>query len=136
MWPNPQETADLVTFTEEILEGKLHFLRSVTFTEEIVKGKLYFLHSVLQILLLNCLCSLSLWVVSTIFLHVTIFYSLNDTDIATYADNITPYASPSKTILTFVDQMTRSAKNTVISPNFLVWKFCRKTYLKISQNSH
>ena len=23
MWPNPQETADLVTFTEEILNGKL-----------------------------------------------------------------------------------------------------------------
>ena len=29
MWPNPQETADLVTFTEEILHGKLHFLCSV-----------------------------------------------------------------------------------------------------------
>ena len=26
MWPNPQETAALVTFTEEILNGKLHFL--------------------------------------------------------------------------------------------------------------
>ena len=23
MWPNPQEPADLVTFTEEILNGKL-----------------------------------------------------------------------------------------------------------------
>ena len=22
MWPNPQQTADLVTFTEEILDGK------------------------------------------------------------------------------------------------------------------
>ena len=29
MWPNPQETADLVTFTEETLNGKLHFLCSV-----------------------------------------------------------------------------------------------------------
>ena len=29
MWQNPQETADLVTFTEEILNGKLHFLCSV-----------------------------------------------------------------------------------------------------------
>ena len=29
MCPNPQETADLVTFTEEILNGKLHFLFSV-----------------------------------------------------------------------------------------------------------
>ena len=28
MGPNPQETADLVTFTEEILNGKLHFLIS------------------------------------------------------------------------------------------------------------
>ena len=28
MLPNPQETADLVTFTEEILNGKLHFLCS------------------------------------------------------------------------------------------------------------
>ena len=25
MWPNPKETADLVTFTEENLNGKLHF---------------------------------------------------------------------------------------------------------------
>ena len=30
MWPNPQETADLVTFTEEILNGKLHFLCSAS----------------------------------------------------------------------------------------------------------
>ena len=28
MGPNPQETADLVTFTEKILNGKLHFLCS------------------------------------------------------------------------------------------------------------
>ena len=28
MWPNPQETADLVIFTEEILNGKRHFLCS------------------------------------------------------------------------------------------------------------
>ena len=28
MWPNLQFPADLVTFTEEILSGKLHFLRS------------------------------------------------------------------------------------------------------------
>ena len=26
MWPNPQKTIDLVTFTEEILNGKLLFL--------------------------------------------------------------------------------------------------------------
>ena len=28
MWPNLQFTADLVTFTEEIPDGKLHFLSS------------------------------------------------------------------------------------------------------------
>ena len=31
MWPNLQETADLVTFTEEILNGKRHFLYIVYF---------------------------------------------------------------------------------------------------------
>ena len=29
MWPNTQETTDLVTFTGEILDWKLHFLYSV-----------------------------------------------------------------------------------------------------------
>ena len=29
MWPNSQEAADLVAFTEEILNGKIHFLWSV-----------------------------------------------------------------------------------------------------------
>ena len=28
MWPNPQGIEDVVTFTEEILYGKLHFLCS------------------------------------------------------------------------------------------------------------
>ena len=30
MWSNPHETADLVTFTKETLNGKLHFLCSGT----------------------------------------------------------------------------------------------------------
>ena len=29
MWPYPQETPDLITFTEKILHGKLHFVCSV-----------------------------------------------------------------------------------------------------------
>ena len=29
MWPNPQEIADLVTFTGEIFSEKIHFLCSV-----------------------------------------------------------------------------------------------------------
>ena len=32
MGPNPQEIADLVTFTKEILNGKLHFLCSAVRT--------------------------------------------------------------------------------------------------------
>ena len=41
MWHYPQETADLVTFTEEILNGKLHFLCNVSY------------HVVLSILILK-----------------------------------------------------------------------------------
>ena len=42
MWPNPQETADLATFTKGFLKGKLHFfcsarLNKQTFTLVIVK---------------------------------------------------------------------------------------------------
>ena len=33
MWPNPLETSDLVTFTEEILNGKLRFFVSGAYTE-------------------------------------------------------------------------------------------------------
>ena len=38
MWPDPQETADLVTFTEEILNGKLHFLCSGLMSSKFEKG--------------------------------------------------------------------------------------------------
>ena len=38
MRANPQETGDLVTFTEEILHGKLHFLCSVCFVVSAVLG--------------------------------------------------------------------------------------------------
>ena len=37
MWPYSQVTADLVTFTEEILNGKLYFLCSVLLEELITK---------------------------------------------------------------------------------------------------
>ena len=35
MRPNPQETADLVTFAEEIINGKLPFLGSVLLTRQL-----------------------------------------------------------------------------------------------------
>ena len=31
LWPNPQKSADLATFTEELLNGKLHFVCSVVY---------------------------------------------------------------------------------------------------------
>ena len=34
MWPNPQETADFVTFTEEIRNGKLQFFVHCSEIEE------------------------------------------------------------------------------------------------------
>ena len=39
MWPNPQETADFVTFTEEILDGKLFFC-GVRVFEDYLKSKI------------------------------------------------------------------------------------------------
>ena len=41
MWPNPQLPADFITFTEEILNGKLHFLCSDIGVDELlcVKAK-------------------------------------------------------------------------------------------------
>ena len=42
MWPNSQETTDLVTFTEEIYNGKLHFLCSdVEFTIKTFNNKYF-----------------------------------------------------------------------------------------------
>ena len=40
MRPNPQEPADLVTFTADILNGKLHFLCSVT-NKELTRMKTF-----------------------------------------------------------------------------------------------
>ena len=37
MWPDLQETADLVTFIEKILDGKLHFLCSVKYKGSLCK---------------------------------------------------------------------------------------------------
>ena len=37
MWPNPQETVDLVSFTEEILNGKLHFFSSAQYSMVVYK---------------------------------------------------------------------------------------------------
>ena len=41
MWLNPQETADLVTFTEEILSGKYHFLCSEEKAQLIRKANIF-----------------------------------------------------------------------------------------------
>ena len=67
MWLNPPETSDLVTFTEEILNQKLHFMCSdrvyrsqLTINEVFVKSithkrfVLYSEHPVLKKTLGNC----------------------------------------------------------------------------------
>ena len=44
MWPNPEETVDLVTITEEIFNEKLHFLcsvQSVTHFTETLQATVY-----------------------------------------------------------------------------------------------
>ena len=41
MWPNPQETADLVVFTEKILNGNIHFLYNETLLLPIFLTKLF-----------------------------------------------------------------------------------------------
>ena len=40
MWPNPQFSTDLVTITEEILNGKLYFLCSEIWNRRFVNGNL------------------------------------------------------------------------------------------------
>ena len=50
MWPNPQDSIDLVTFTEEILNGKLHFLSGEDASAEVLQiamqglNKLFMVH--------------------------------------------------------------------------------------------
>ena len=41
MWPNPQFSANLITFAEEILNGELQFLCSAIYkTEELLENNL------------------------------------------------------------------------------------------------
>ena len=42
MWPSPQETDDLVTFTEEILNRKFYFLCSDYLNLLVVQGTRHF----------------------------------------------------------------------------------------------
>ena len=73
MWPNPQFPADLVTFTEEILNGKLHFLCSGKYDncfriKKALRALLFFLSWANPYILLNS----NIWLT----LHVLIFFTL------------------------------------------------------------
>ena len=71
MWPNPQETADLVTFTEEILNGKLWLLCSS------VKIHLAPLNHMLNELDFKKLKSLGQWLNTTAINYVFLLQSHN-----------------------------------------------------------
>ena len=57
MWPNPQESADLVTFTEEILNGKLHFFMQCEMRYYLQKNRdssrWWWTNDLLEVVLLN-----------------------------------------------------------------------------------
>ena len=66
MWPNPLETADLVAFTEEILNEKLHFLCSVhkiNTKESVGVTVTWVTYKLFGILQKNCYESYSVWYV-------------------------------------------------------------------------
>ena len=48
MWPNPLFPADLLTFTEEIFNGKLHFLCSAKQGKNAIKYKIFLLKHIIQ----------------------------------------------------------------------------------------
>ena len=59
MWPNPQETVDSVTFTEEIFNGKLHFLCIVILNDWLQGSGNLVLSKVLTINILSTFTMLS-----------------------------------------------------------------------------
>ena len=59
MWPNPLETADLITFTEEILNGKFQFLYSDRVLSTPLKFVFQLAISTLQILRSTKSCDVS-----------------------------------------------------------------------------
>ena len=56
MWPYPQETADLVTFTEEILNGKLNLLCSDAHTKLMTEEGVKFMSKIMKNLILTHRC--------------------------------------------------------------------------------
>ena len=44
MWPDPQFPADLVTFTKEIFNGKLHVLYIVSFLIQYISDQYFILY--------------------------------------------------------------------------------------------
>ena len=76
MWPNPQETANLVTFTEEILNVKLYFLCNVFVTIFIIIFYEFFSESKLAFSPFETFHSHLLWCCPSIqIVHVPILHS-------------------------------------------------------------
>ena len=53
MWPNRQETADLVAFTDEILNGKLHFCAALISTKQAASRQATLIEALRQVQFLN-----------------------------------------------------------------------------------
>ena len=73
MWPNPQETAILVTFTEEILNGKHHFLCSgyniIMMVIMIIKIKIITAIMIIIIIMIEMWQRISNWISVTYIVH-------------------------------------------------------------------
>ena len=57
MWPNPQFPVDLVPFTEEVLNGKLHFFCAVSVYYVLSRTRVVFLASLNQYIKIAVLSS-------------------------------------------------------------------------------
>ena len=72
MWPNPQESADLVIFTESILNEKLHFLCSVLMSRDTIIFLLQHLGFILN--LQKCILGRCKYQTKWIFFSIWVFF--------------------------------------------------------------
>ena len=99
MWPNPYETADLLTFSEENLNGKLHFL--------------------------CCIGSLHCLLLTNASMNIKLTKHCEKCRLSKCI-NQSKETSKEKFHVNMNLKIKSTALSAIISPNFLVWKFCGK----------